>query len=201
MTQPENVSVPKRFRKKPVVISAIQWTGENYRDVVQFVTSDPFHALGRKGEDLLISTLEDGPGGEAKHYASLGDYIIRGVKGEYYPCKPDIFAQTYEAAAPSPEPRAVEGVKSREQLAAAAYERMCEVVQGQAEMRGIEPAPQSAPAPLTEDERAMIAEEIAEIDAVIELNCDDESEVPLRAALVRAIAIADHHRDSVGRKT
>lgn len=49
--------------------------------------------IWRDGEDLWIGTLE-GP-----HKASPGDWIIRGVKGELYPCKPDIFAQTYEPAA------------------------------------------------------------------------------------------------------
>lgn len=44
---------------------------------------------------LLVPTLEDG-GGRAKHVASPGDWIIRGVAGEFYPCKPDIFEQTYE---------------------------------------------------------------------------------------------------------
>lgn len=84
------------YRKKPVVVEALRWNGENYREVAAFVTGDPYHELGVKGDDLLITTLEDGPGGHAQHWASWGDWIIKGVKGEYYPCKPDIFAQTYE---------------------------------------------------------------------------------------------------------
>ena len=85
-----------KFRKKPVVIEATQWTGENYEVIASFVTGDPYHELGRKGDALIITTLEDGPGGEVQHYASLMDWIIKGVKGEFYPCKPDIFEATYE---------------------------------------------------------------------------------------------------------
>lgn len=86
------------FRKKPVVIEAVQWTGTNETEVVRFVTDDPYYELGRRGDALLITTLEDGPGGEAIHYASRGDWIIKGVKGQFYPCKPDIFTDTYEPA-------------------------------------------------------------------------------------------------------
>jgi hypothetical protein len=53
--------------------------------------------LGREDPpELYIHTLEDGKNGVARHVASPGDWIIKGVKGEYYPCKPDIFAATYE---------------------------------------------------------------------------------------------------------
>ena len=45
---------------------------------------------------MTIETLEDGKDKRAKHVASIGDYIIKGVKGEFYPCKPDIFEMTYE---------------------------------------------------------------------------------------------------------
>ena len=47
-------------------------------------------------QGLTIHTLEDGSDGRAEHVASVGDYIIKGVKGEFYPCKPDIFELTYE---------------------------------------------------------------------------------------------------------
>ena len=91
-----------QFRKKPVVISAIQWTGENLRDVISFTDCHPDTRSRHAGmaweayEDLVsrdglkIFTLE------GKMSASVGDWIIRGVKGEYYPCKPDIFDATYE---------------------------------------------------------------------------------------------------------
>lgn len=92
------------FRKKPVVIEAIQWNGANLREIITFTDGPPevrsMHA-GEKWEDyerlvaadgLKIYTLE------GKMSASVGDWIIRGVQGEHYPCKPDIFTATYEPA-------------------------------------------------------------------------------------------------------
>lgn len=76
-----------KYRKKPVVIDAIQWTGSNFKEVCDFISSRAMHV---DNGSLIIETLE----GDMK--ASFGDYIIRGVKGEYYPCKPDIFEDTYE---------------------------------------------------------------------------------------------------------
>lgn len=103
-----------RYRKKPVEIDAILWTGKNLFEVITFtdgkpdLTSDT--AMERweqyedlvKREGLIILTLEDGPKNQAKHYADVGDYIIKGVKGEFYPCKPDIFHLTYEPVAKHP---------------------------------------------------------------------------------------------------
>ena len=83
----------KRFKKKPVVIEAIQWNGD-FEELKGFcpividlgcdcstekITSWPIH----------IPTLE------GMHLANIGDWIIKGIKGEFYPCKPDIFAATY----------------------------------------------------------------------------------------------------------
>jgi hypothetical protein len=87
-----------KFRKQPVVIEAIQWTGDNLQEVIAFTglnesarkwTWEEYEDVVMR-EGLKIFTLE-GP-----LMASVGDYIIRGVKGELYPCKPDIFKQTYE---------------------------------------------------------------------------------------------------------
>lgn len=75
-----------KYRKKPVVIEAIQFTG-NFTEIEDFVGAD---AEFRNGK-LLIATLE-GP-----MTASPNDWIIKGIKGEFYPCKPDIFEATYEA--------------------------------------------------------------------------------------------------------
>ena len=75
-------------RKKPVVVEAVRWMGDNYVDIQDFL-----HGMFTSCDDgrcLLIKTLE----GDMK--AQIGDYILRGVKGEFYPCKPDIFAKTYE---------------------------------------------------------------------------------------------------------
>ncbi len=87
-----------KFRKKPVVIEAVQWTGCNLREVIGFTgrhesardwTWFGFEEVVAKS-GLKIFTLE----GPLK--ASVGDWIIKGVKGEFYPCKPDIFEATYE---------------------------------------------------------------------------------------------------------
>jgi hypothetical protein len=77
-----------KFRKKPVVIEATQWfkLGDHLA-VTQYKTYDPL--MQDRG---WIKTLEGG------HIVTPGDWIIRGVQGEHYPCKPDIFVLTYEAA-------------------------------------------------------------------------------------------------------
>lgn len=90
-----------QFRKKPVVIEAVQFDGtrEGVDVVAQFmnVRIDPYFAASKQWA-FSIGTLE-GP-----LNASAGDWIIRGVKGEFYPCKPDIFAATYEPVAASETP-------------------------------------------------------------------------------------------------
>ena len=80
-----------KFRKKPVVIEAVQWRGERDCEAVfAFLGWD--HPTDETAHDEIhIPTLE------GTMTASPGDWIIRGVQGEYYPCKPDIFAATYEA--------------------------------------------------------------------------------------------------------
>src|SRR4051794_35474892 len=87
-----------QFRKKPVVIEAVQWSGNSIGNPVPNWISDALqkapHMVGgiiRVGEEVHIFTLE------GTMIASPGDWIIRGVKGELYPCKPDIFEATYEA--------------------------------------------------------------------------------------------------------
>lgn len=89
-----------KYRKKPVEIEAIQWKGDNLEEIVGFVgaktleiTEDvecTFPKPTITNSTLYINTLE------GKMMVSNGDYIIKGVKGEFYPCKPDIFEQTYE---------------------------------------------------------------------------------------------------------
>ena len=74
-----------KYRKKPVTIEAIQWTGENRKEIFDFC-KDAY-----MGDcTLYIRTLE------GVHISRVGDYIIKGVHGEFYPCKPDIFEETYE---------------------------------------------------------------------------------------------------------
>jgi len=83
-----------KYRKKPVVIDAIQFTGADVGgDVLEFTEfTATLTGTSRKDCWLEIPTME----GVMK--ASPGDWIIKGVKGEFYPCKPDIFAATYEPA-------------------------------------------------------------------------------------------------------
>jgi hypothetical protein len=79
-----------KFRKKPVVIDAVQFNGHNDAICLEFcpIARDPID----KKPNLIIPTLE------GEMLVSVGDYIIKGVKGEFYPCKPDIFAATYDPA-------------------------------------------------------------------------------------------------------
>jgi len=82
--------LPATYRKKPVVIQAMVWTGDNFSDIKKWAGDN----VSLDGDELVIVTLEDGSKGQAKHVATVGDYIIQGVKGEFYFCKPDIFADT-----------------------------------------------------------------------------------------------------------
>lgn len=91
-----------QFRKKPVVIEAIQWPGTKFDAPIPVWAREALNALPgsvgfmmRVGDEIIIDTLE----GQMR--ASPGDWIIRGIKGELYPCKPDIFAATYDVAAPA----------------------------------------------------------------------------------------------------
>ena len=86
-----------KYVKKPVVIEAIQWDGSNFNDIKDFANSSvryrsyyEHNKYYESKDTLVIKTLE----GDMN--ASKGDYIIRGIKGEFYPCKPDIFEMTYE---------------------------------------------------------------------------------------------------------
>lgn len=87
----------KRYRKKPVIVDAIQWTGENTDEVLQQCNGCATYEPMVSGNNLIvIDTLESDDDHSTRHAASVGDFIIKGVQGEFYPCKPDIFDQTYE---------------------------------------------------------------------------------------------------------
>jgi len=89
--------------KKPVTINFIEWTGDNLYEVIKFITGanpdiknnmasqwwEDYKDLVKR-DGLIIKTLE------GQHIASIGDMIIQGVSGEFYPCKPEIFALTYD---------------------------------------------------------------------------------------------------------
>lgn len=85
-----------KYRKKPVEIEAVQWAGDNPNEIWGFAgdacTIDmlSYSNTDRPIYTLVIHTLE------GDMLASPGDFIIKGVQGEFYPCKPDIFWQTYE---------------------------------------------------------------------------------------------------------
>ncbi len=78
-----------KYRKLPVVIDALNWTGNNRKAMLEFIGEKKFY-LVQNDKSLIIPTLE----GDYK--ADCGDFIIKGAAGEFYPCKPDIFWQTYE---------------------------------------------------------------------------------------------------------
>lgn len=90
-----------KFRKKPVVIFAAQWHGNNVDEIMNLCTASIDSGtkvtfdLTVEPTALSIHTLEST---DKPLTASIGDWIIVGVKGEVYPCKPDIFAATYEPA-------------------------------------------------------------------------------------------------------
>jgi len=84
-----------KYRKKPVVIEAIQYKLENWIDICRFIPIPdilyiPESERNKDKPILRIRTLE------GEHLVSYGDYIVKGVKGEYYAVKPDIFEKTYE---------------------------------------------------------------------------------------------------------
>jgi len=87
-----------KYRKKPVVIEAFEWTGdekqkENPIWIIEGIKQGiiTFNNQGTENVFMLIKTLE------GMHKANRGDFIIQGVQGELYPCKPDIFHATYTA--------------------------------------------------------------------------------------------------------
>ncbi len=79
------MKVPK-FRKKPEEIEAVIFTGSNYEEIRDFIGKDTFYS------DLCIAI----PTLEGIKVATIGDYIIKGARGEFYPCNQKIFDETYE---------------------------------------------------------------------------------------------------------
>lgn len=88
-----------KYKKKPVIIDAVQWTGTNLEEIKEFVGESLRYTIhdtawkvgkGAPAVFMQIKTLE------GDHICSKGDYIIKGVRGEFYPCKPEIFEATYD---------------------------------------------------------------------------------------------------------
>lgn len=91
-----------KYREKPVEIEAVQFTYPPTDELSSFAGNHLRNFRKARHPDAKaevdIVTLEDGSDGRAKHVATEGDWIIRGVQGEFYACKPDIFEATYEPA-------------------------------------------------------------------------------------------------------
>jgi len=89
-----------KYRKRQLEIEAVKWNGYNLDEIKRFTGNNANVKYDEKdGEvvaDLFIHTLE------GDMHASKGDYIIKGIKGEFYPCKPDVFTKTYEEVKDQP---------------------------------------------------------------------------------------------------
>lgn len=89
-----------QFKKNPIVIEAVQWNGKNFDEISKFTKNFLGHKLAYEDAEELayktgkyfVHTLE------GTMTASVGDWIIKGVSGEFYPCKPDIFQKSYQPA-------------------------------------------------------------------------------------------------------
>ena len=81
-----------KFRKKPVVIEAEKYTNTNDREIMDWARLNGVRIFHSDSDprNLFVETLE------GNMIAQPGDWIIRGIKGEFYPCKPEIFEATYE---------------------------------------------------------------------------------------------------------
>jgi hypothetical protein len=93
------------YRKKPVVIEAVQFSGFDQESGQVILSDRPEWLVGEFGNKILFFGEQDTltlPTLEGDMKASIGDWIIKGVQGEFYPCKPDIFEKTYEKVG-SPE--------------------------------------------------------------------------------------------------
>ena len=83
-----------KYRKKPIEIEAIQLTNESIIEIIKWATDYISIKIDTDENDNIIGMVI--PTLEGAMKASMNDYIIKGIQGEYYPCKPNIFEQTYE---------------------------------------------------------------------------------------------------------
>lgn len=104
-----------RARKRPVEITAMLFDGtpESAKAVIEWI--DGMTATEYMDDGTLgIATLEDSKTIDgASHFASEGDYVIRGIKGEFYPCKPDVFLATYDILMKTCPPNCLHGVEGK----------------------------------------------------------------------------------------
>ena len=81
----------KKYKTKPCEIEAIKWDGNNFKEIIEFTNGKSRMELMFSGNyELVIETLEGGM------IAANDDFIIKGLRGEFYPCKPDVFHKKYE---------------------------------------------------------------------------------------------------------
>ena len=80
----------KNYTKKPITIQAIKYDGNNIQEIIDFVGNENLTFSDVGIMQWSIKTLE------GDMLISLGDYVIKGIKGEFYPCKPDIFEMSYD---------------------------------------------------------------------------------------------------------
>jgi hypothetical protein len=95
---------PNLYRKKPVLIEAVQWNPDRPEPVVDWLTAHGCHFQILDGGRLGVGTLESGDGLD-RHAGDPGCWVIRGIKGEFYVCRQDVFEESYE-----PEPWVVRGI-------------------------------------------------------------------------------------------
>lgn len=83
-----------KFRKKPVIVEAIRFTGYNVNEFKDFVGAENIQCYLESGDSMvkIISIKTD----SGINGVSIGDWVIKGTKGEVYPCKPDVFDEIYE---------------------------------------------------------------------------------------------------------
>lgn len=88
---------PTQYRKRPIVIEAVQWTGDNLEAIWDWAGAENVYGPTEENPDALIISTSEG-----RMRADLGDWVIRGVAGELYPCKDPIFRETYEPVEADP---------------------------------------------------------------------------------------------------
>jgi len=89
-----------KFRKKPVAVEAVRWTGKNFGEIEEFSKGMVRRYFAYEKNEAIETDYLEIPTTSGDVLASVDDWIVKGIKGEFYPCKPDIFEQTYERAEP-----------------------------------------------------------------------------------------------------
>ncbi|MEE6273502.1 hypothetical protein V2J56_09105 [Georgenia sp. MJ206] len=91
------MTTPAKYRKRPVAIDAMRFDHTNGADVARWC-GGKYRTEAKASDPTDVAEWVDIPTLEGTMRASVGDYVIRGVQGEFYPCKPNIFEATYEPA-------------------------------------------------------------------------------------------------------